>query len=90
MATLEKLLQVNETGCLLVYQCFKGNCKIIAIDLSKQQALDADPKIISQINFTRNLECVGNITMSSQMDCKSFVNTFYEIYSVFYLDINTK
>ena len=46
MTTLEKLLQVNETGCLLVYQCFKGNCKIIAIDLSKQQALDADPKII--------------------------------------------
>ena len=26
-----------------------------AIDLSKQQALDADPKAIHQINFTRNL-----------------------------------
>ena len=26
-----------------------------AIDLSKQQALDADPKAIQQINFTRNL-----------------------------------
>ena len=25
------------------------------IDLSKQQALDADPKAILQINFTRNL-----------------------------------
>ena len=25
------------------------------IDLSKQQALDADPKVIQQINFTGNL-----------------------------------
>ena len=29
---------------------------MIAIDLSKQQALDADPKAIQQINFTRNLD----------------------------------
>ena len=29
---------------------------MIAIDLSKQQALDADLKAIQQINFTGNLE----------------------------------
>ena len=29
---------------------------MVAIDLSKQQALDADPKAIQQINFTRNLD----------------------------------
>ena len=29
---------------------------MIAIDLSKQQALDANPKAIQQINFTGNLE----------------------------------
>ena len=29
---------------------------MIAIDLSKQQALDADPKTIQQINFTGNLD----------------------------------
>ena len=28
---------------------------MIAIDLSKQQALDADPKAIQQDNFTGNL-----------------------------------
>ena len=28
---------------------------MIVIDLSKQQALDADPKAIQQINFTENL-----------------------------------
>ena len=29
---------------------------MIAIDLSKQQALDADPKVIRQINFTGNID----------------------------------
>ena len=32
------------TGCLLNYPCFKDHYNMIAIDLSKQQALDADPK----------------------------------------------
>ena len=29
---------------------------MIGLDLSKQQALDADPKAIQQINFTENLD----------------------------------
>ena len=33
---------------------------MIAIDLSKQQALDVDPKTIQQINFTANLDRAGN------------------------------
>ena len=33
---------------------------MVAIDLSKQQALDADPKVIQQINFTGNLAREGN------------------------------
>ena len=32
------------TGCLLDYPYFKDSSKMIAVDLSKQQALDADPK----------------------------------------------
>ena len=32
--------------------CFKKYRKMIAIDLSKQHALDADPKGIKQIKFT--------------------------------------
>ena len=32
-------------------------------DLSKQQALDADPGAIQQINFTANLDRGGNTTM---------------------------
>ena len=34
--------------------------KMIAVDSSKQQVLDADPKAIQQINFTANLDRAGN------------------------------
>ena len=48
------------TGCLLDYVYFKKYYKMIALDLSKQQALDADPRAIEQINFTENLDRAGN------------------------------
>ena len=48
------------TGCLLDYSYFADTYKMIAVDLSKQQALDADPRAIQQINFTANLERAGN------------------------------
>ena len=47
-------------GCLLDYSYFMDTYKMIAVDLSKQQALDADPRAIQQINFTANLDRVGN------------------------------
>ena len=33
---------------------------MIVVDLSKQQALDANPKAIQQIDFTANLDRTGN------------------------------
>ena len=51
---------VYTTGCLLNYTYFRDYYKMIAIDLSKQQALDADPRAIQQINFTENLDRAGN------------------------------
>ena len=33
---------------------------MIAVDLSREQALDADPRAIQQINFTANLDRAGN------------------------------
>ena len=51
------------TGCLLDYNDFTNYYKLIAIDLSKEQALDADPKAIQQISFTANLDRNGNTTM---------------------------
>ena len=43
------------TSCLLDYSYFKDYYKMIAIDLSKQLVLDADPRAIQQIIFTANL-----------------------------------
>ena len=54
---------VYTTGCLLDYNYFNNYYKMIAIDLTKQQALDAGPKAIKQINFTANLDRDGNRAM---------------------------
>ena len=48
------------TGCLLDYAYLKNYFKMIPIDLSKQQALDADHRAIQQISFTANLDRVRN------------------------------
>ena len=50
----------NTTGCLLDYPYFIDTYKMIAVDLSKKQALDTDPRAIQQINFTANLDRAGN------------------------------
>ena len=63
---------------MLDYPYFKENYKIIAIDLSKQQALDVDPRAIQQINFAANLDRAGNTTIffiieeakETVLDCK--------------------
>ena len=44
----------NTTGCLLDYPYFLDTYKMIAVDLNRQWALDADPRAIQQINFTAN------------------------------------
>ena len=48
------------TGCLLDYSYFADTYKMTAVDLSKQQGLDAGPRAIQQINFTANLDRAGN------------------------------
>ena len=48
------------TCCLLDYPYFKDIYKIIAVDLSKQQALDANPRANQQIKFRANLDRAGN------------------------------
>ena len=40
------------TDCLLDFAYFEKNYKLIAADLSKQKALDADSRAIQQIIFT--------------------------------------
>ena len=48
---------------MLDYSYFQDYYKMIAIDLNKQQAVDADPRTIQQINFTENLNRNGDMTM---------------------------
>ena len=40
------------TGCLLDFAYFENNHRLIAVDLSKQKALDANSRAIQQIIFT--------------------------------------
>ena len=47
------------TGCLPDYPYFKNYYKLIAIDLSKKQKSNSNPKAIQQINFTGNLNRGG-------------------------------
>ena len=56
LKTYEKIRKIDigqgddyTTGCLLDYSYFKEDYRMITIDLSKQQALDADPRAIQQI-----------------------------------------
>ena len=41
-------------GCLLDYQYFKDHYQLIAVDLSKQKELDANPRVFNKLNF---MEC---------------------------------
>ena len=44
------------TGCLLDYSYFRKNYRLLAADLSKQKALDADSRAIQQIIFTGTIK----------------------------------
>ena len=52
-----------KTGCLIDYPYFKIYYKLVAIDLRKQQKLNADPKSTQQIKFTGNLDRAEIATM---------------------------
>ena len=62
----EKIIDISRnneytTGNLLDYDYFKKYCKLIAIDLSKQQVLQENEDSIQQINFIGKLEEAANV-----------------------------
>ena len=64
MKTFKRLPLVKEMITqLVVCEIITILKTLIAIDLTKQQALDADPKAIQQINFTANLDRDGQTAM---------------------------
>ena len=62
----EKIIDISRnneytTGNLLDYDYFKKHYKLIAIDLSKQQALQENEDLIQQINFIGRLTEAANV-----------------------------
>ena len=51
------------TGCLLDYQYFKDHYNLIAVDLSKQKELDADSRVIQQIEFYGMLKTNAQVSV---------------------------
>ena len=49
------------TGSLLDFNYFEKHYKLVAVDLSKQKELDADPRAIQQIEFKYMLGTNSNI-----------------------------
>ena len=46
------------TGCLLDFAYFEKNYRLIAVDLSKQKALDPNSRAIQQIIFTGKIKAI--------------------------------
>ena len=77
------------TGCLLDYRYFKENYKTIAIDLSKQQAVDADPRainnfIIWEIEIKQQVHLCFNSWRSKRNCLRLFTKNFESIGNVLY------
>ena len=76
--------------------------KMISVDLSKQQVLDADPRAIQQINFTANLDGDGDtriyfILQEAKETILDFsqgtvkvLKTYYRIYYKIIFNLNIK
>ena len=82
------------TGCLLDYSYFNQDYKMIAIDLIKQQALDADPRAIQQINFTANLDraATKQCSLLLKKQKKLFSNFHKELYKFYecnFIELNS-
>ena len=50
------------TGCLLDFAYFEKNYRLIAADLSKQKALDADSRAVQQSIFTGKIKATADNT----------------------------
>ena len=68
------------TGCLLDDNYFNKYYKMIVMDLSKQKALDADPKAIQQNNVTGNLAWDWNANTKFFNYWRSERNHFLQLY----------
>ena len=88
----EKIIDIsinNEytTGNLLDHDHFKKYCKLIAIDLSKQQVLQENKDLIQQINFIGRLEEAANLFIiieKKEHTVLEFSQNFANVRSVYF------
>ena len=66
----------STTWCLLDYDHIKNHYKLIAVDLSRQKELDADPKGIQQIEFVGQLKNTDGI--NADVTQNVFILTIYK------------
>ena len=69
-----------KTDSFLDYAYFKDNYKLIAVDLSKQKTLDADPRTIQQIVFLGVVGGNDNKTISLYTILEQSKETILEFY----------
>ena len=63
IATVNEMITRLVVCYIILNSYFQDYYNMIAIGLSKQQVVDADPRSFQQINFTANLDRAGNTTM---------------------------
>ena len=66
---------------LLDYDYIKNHYRLIAVDLCKQKEVDVDPKVIQQIEFTRQLKKLDanyNAKDVAGNDQSRFISTILE------------
>ena len=69
-------------GCLLGYDYIKNHYRLIAVDLSRQKELDANPKAIQEIEFIgelKKLDANDNATDARDNGQSSFSFNFKKI-----------
>ena len=62
---------------MLDYQCLKDHYQLIAVDISKQKELDADPRVIQQIEFYGMLKTNSQVCTVLEKS-KETVSEFYK------------
>ena len=71
------------TGSLLDYDYFKEHYKLVAVDLSKQKELDADPRAIQQIEFKYILEINSTIYWVLEKSKETILEFYKETVKVY-------
>ena len=71
------------TGSLLDYDYFKEHYKLVAVDLSKQKELDADPRAIQQIEFKYMLEINSTIYWVLEKSKETILEFYKETVKVY-------